>query len=72
MHSVLKVNRLINGEIMTVCMRVVRICNPPLGRTHIWQTYPESKIKVKTNIGDSKGNNKYLYNEIDWPYGGFK
>ena len=39
--------------------------NPPLGRTHIWQTYPESKIKVKTNIGDSKSNNKYLYKEID-------
>jgi len=46
--------------------------NPPLGRTHIWQTYPESKIKVKTNIGDSKSNNKYLYKEIDWPYGGFR
>ncbi len=46
--------------------------NPPLGRSHIWQTYPESKIKVKTNIGDSKGNNKYLYTEIDWPYGGFR
>ena len=46
--------------------------NPPLGRTHIWQTYPESKIKVKTNIGDSKSNNKYLYKEIDWPYGGVR
>ena len=46
--------------------------NPPLGRTHIWQTYPESIIKVKTNIGDSEGNGKYLYAEIDWPYGGFK
>jgi len=46
--------------------------NPPLGITHIWQTYPESKIKVKTNIGDSKSNNKYLYKEIDWPYGGFR
>ena len=43
----------------------------PKGRTHIWQTYPESKIKVKTNIGDSKGNDKYLYTEINWPYGGF-
>ena len=45
--------------------------NPPLGRSHIWQTYPESKIKVKTNIGDSKRNNKYLYTEVDWPYSGF-
>jgi len=44
----------------------------PIGRTHIWQTYPDSKIKVKTNIGDNKGNNKYLYTEIDWPYGGFR
>ena len=44
----------------------------PKGRTHIWQTYPESKIKVKTNIGDDKGNDKYLYTEIDWPYGGFR
>ena len=46
--------------------------NPPLGRTHIWQTYPESKIKVKTNIGDSEGNSKYLYAEVNWPYGGFR
>ena len=46
--------------------------NPPLGRSHIWQTYPESKIKIKTNIGDSESNNKYLYTEIDWPYGGFR
>ena len=44
----------------------------PLGRTHIWQTYPESAIKVKTNIGDPKGKNKYLYTEIEWPYGGFR
>ena len=36
----------------------------PLGRTHIWQTYPESIIKVKTNIGDPKGKNKYLYTEL--------
>ena len=46
--------------------------NPPLGRTHIWSSYPESKIKVKTNIGDNDGNNKYVYDEIDWPYGGFR
>jgi len=46
--------------------------NPSLGRSHIWQTYPESKIKIKTNIGDSDSNNKYLYTEIDWPYGGFR
>ena len=27
---------------------------------------------IKTNIGDREGNGKYLYAEIDWPYGGFK
>ena len=46
--------------------------NPPLGRSHIWSSYPEPKIKIKTNIGDSESNNKYLYTEIDWPYGGFR
>ena len=46
--------------------------DPPLGRTHIWSSYPQPKIKVKTNIGDPKGKNKYLYTEIDWPYGGFR
>ena len=46
--------------------------NPPLGRTHIWSSYPEPKIKIKTNIGDSVSNNKYLYTEIDWPYVGFR
>ena len=45
--------------------------DPPLGRTHIWSSYPQPKIKVKTNIGDNKGSNKYIYHEIDWPYQGF-
>jgi len=45
--------------------------DPPLGRTHIWSSYPQPKIKVKTNIGDNDGSNKYVYHEIDWPYQGF-
>ena len=45
--------------------------DPPLGRTHIWSNYPQPKIKVKTNIGDNDGSNKYVYHEIDWPYQGF-
>ena len=45
--------------------------DPPLGRTHIWSSYPQPKIKVKTNIGDKDGTNKYVYHEIDWPYQGF-
>ena len=45
--------------------------DPPLGRTHIWSSYPLPKIKVKTNIGDNDGSNKYVYHEIDWPYQGF-
>ena len=45
--------------------------DPPLGRTHIWSSYPQPKIKVKTNIGDNEGSNKYVYHEIDWPYQGF-
>ena len=51
------------------CM--MRSGDPPLGRTHIWSNYPQSKIKVKTNIGDKDGNNSYVYDEIDWPYQGF-
>ena len=45
--------------------------DPPVGRTHIWSSYPQPKIKVKTNIGDNDGSNKYVYHEIDWPYQGF-
>ena len=45
--------------------------DPPLGRTHIWSSYPQPKIKVKTNIGENDGSNKYVYHEIDWPYQGF-
>ena len=45
--------------------------DPPLGRTHIWSSYPQPKIRVKTNIGDNDGSNKYVYHEIDWPYQGF-
>tara|TARA_B100001741_G_C16349355_1_gene503293 strand:+ start:151 stop:735 length:585 start_codon:yes stop_codon:yes gene_type:complete len=42
-----------------------------LGRTHIWNNWPDSKISIKTNIGDSSGNNKYIIDEIDWPKSGF-
>ena len=42
-----------------------------LGRTHIWNNWPDSKISIKTNIGDSSGNNKYIVDEVDWPKSGF-
>jgi prepilin-type N-terminal cleavage/methylation domain-containing protein len=62
----------IGGDMKDQCCLMQSWDPRPLGRTHIWQTYPESIIKVKTNIGDPKGKNKYLYTEIDWPYGGFR
>ena len=42
-----------------------------LGRTHIWNNWPDSKISIKTNIGDSSGKNKYIIDEVDWPKNGF-
>ena len=42
-----------------------------LGRTHIWNNWPDSKISIKTNIGDSRGKNKYIIDEVDWPKSGF-
>ena len=42
-----------------------------LGRTHIWNNWPDSKISIKTNIGDTSGNNKYIIDEVDWPKSGF-
>ena len=61
----------VGGNMKDQCC-MMRGGNPPLGRSHIWSSYPEPKIKIRTNIGDSKSNNKYLYTEIDWPKGGFK
>jgi prepilin-type N-terminal cleavage/methylation domain-containing protein len=60
----------VGGNMKDQCC-MMRSGDPPLGRTHIWSNYPQSKIKVKTNIGDKDGNNSYVYDEIDWPYGGF-
>ena len=62
----------IGGSMKDQCCLMQSWDPTPRGRTHIWSSYPESKIKVKTNIGDNEGNNKYLYAEIDWPYQGFK
>lgn len=62
----------IGGSMKDQCCLMQSWDPTPRGRTHIWSSYPESKIKVKTNIGDKDGNNKYLYDEIDWPYQGFK
>jgi len=61
----------VGGNMKDQCC-MMRSGDPPLGRTHIWSSYPQSKIKVKTNIGDKDGNNSYVYDEIDWPYQGFK
>ena len=61
----------VGGNMKDQCC-MMRSGDPPLGRTHIWSSYPQSKIKVKTNIGDKDGNNIYVYDEIDWPYQGFK
>ena len=61
----------VGGNMKDQCC-MMRSSNPPLGRSHIWSSYPEPKIKIRTNIGDSESNNKYLYTEIDWPKGGFK
>ena len=60
----------VGGNMKDQCC-MMRSGDPPLGRTHIWSSYPQSKIKVKTNIGDKDGNNSYVYDEIDWPYQGF-
>ena len=61
----------VGGNMKDQCC-MMRSGDPPLGRTHIWSSYPQPKIKVKTNIGDKDGNNIYVYDEIDWPYQGFK
>ena len=61
----------VGGNMKDQCC-MMRSGDPPLGRTHIWSSYPQPKIKVKTNIGDKDGNNSYVYDEIDWPYQGFK
>ena len=61
----------VGGNMKDQCC-MMRSGDPPLGRTHIWSSYPQSKIKVKTNIGNKDGNNIYVYDEIDWPYQGFK
>jgi prepilin-type N-terminal cleavage/methylation domain-containing protein len=61
----------VGGNMKDQCC-MMRSGDPPLGRTHIWSSYPQPKIKVKTNIGDKDGNNIYVYGEIDWPYQGFK
>jgi prepilin-type N-terminal cleavage/methylation domain-containing protein len=46
--------------------------NPILGGTDIWSSYGSGKIGIRTNIGDSKGNNVYLTGHIDWPTTGFR
>ena len=46
--------------------------NPILGGTDIWSSYGSGKIGIRTNIGDSKGNNVYLTHHIDWPKSGFR
>ena len=46
--------------------------NPILGGTDIWSSYGSGKIGIRTNIGDSEGNNVYLTDYIDWPISGFR
>ena len=54
------------------CLMSYPESNPILGGTDIWGSYGSGKIGVRTNIGDSKGNNVYLTHHIDWPKAGFR
>jgi prepilin-type N-terminal cleavage/methylation domain-containing protein len=42
-----------------------------LGQTYIWGYNNDNRIKIVTNIGDSKGNNVYLTDYVEWPGTGF-
>ena len=53
------------------CLMSYPESNPILGGTNIWNRYKSGKIGIRTNIGDSKGNNVYLTDYIDWPTSGF-
>ena len=54
------------------CLKSYPGSNPILGGTDIWSSYGSGKIGIRTNIGDSKGNNVYLTHHIDWPKAGFR
>ncbi len=61
----------IGGKMKDQCCLMQSWDPRTLGRTHIWNKWPTSKISIKTNIGDSNGSNKYLFDEVEWPKSGF-
>ena len=61
----------IGGKMKDQCCLMQSWDPRTLGRTHIWNNWPDPKISIKTNIGDSSGKNKYIIDEVDWPKSGF-